>query len=146
MTAITPVQFQPTPDPPLDDALWQYLLADHSFIAVNVTALVFCFFLVFVVRYRYGRFYKLQREAIDHQREAIDHRKSADARVLAQSQSFEQIVSQQYGITNAHNQQALAKAEEALRLNADTLAQITAMNRTLARIAERLEQAGGPAA
>jgi hypothetical protein len=139
MTAIMPVQFQPPPAPPIGDALWQYLLADHSFIAVNVTALVLCLFLVFVVRYRYGRFYKLQREA-------IDHRKSADARVLAQSQSFEQIVSQQYGITNAHSQQALAKADEALRLNADTLAQVTAMNRTLLRIAERLEQAGGPAA
>ncbi len=47
--------------------------------------------------------------------------------------------------TLAHNEQVLAKAEEALRLNAETLAQITAMNRTLARLAERLEQAGGSA-
>ena len=137
MTAITPVQFQPPEAAaPFAPSAWDLLVGDPSFLIMNLVAIFIVILLAWLVRRRYGRFYTLQREA-------FDHRKSADARVLAQQQTFEQMISQQYGITNAHNEQIAAKAEEALRLNAETLAQISAMNRTLTRIAERLEQAGG---
>jgi hypothetical protein len=123
----------------LDYSVWQVFLADPTFLALNVGTIVLVVALVWVVRRRYARFYKIQRES-------LDHRKSTDAQVMAQQQSFEQLVARHYDATNAHNQRLLAKAEEALALNADTLAQIASMNRTLTRIAERLDQAGGTAA
>jgi hypothetical protein len=49
-------------------------------------------------------------------------------------------------VTNAHNRQAIERAEEAMRISAETLAQITSMNQSLTRIAERLERMAGPAA
>jgi predicted phage-related endonuclease len=92
-----------------------------------------------IIRRRYARFFKIQREA-------LDHRKVADAQVLAQNQSIEQVIARQYGVVNAHNQVALSRAEEALRISTDILAQITTMNQSIARIADRLDNAGGPAA
>jgi predicted RNA-binding protein with PIN domain len=49
-------------------------------------------------------------------------------------------------VTNAHNQQAVAQGEEALRISAQTLAQITTVNQSIARIADRLDRIAGPAA
>jgi FtsZ-interacting cell division protein ZipA len=125
--------------PPPVDSAWQYIFADPSFVVINIALVTILISVLWIVRRRYARFFSLQREA-------LDHRKTANSQMLNQNQSFEQLVARQYGQTNAHNQAAMAKADEALRLNAETLAQITAMNRTLARIAERLDQPGGSAA
>jgi hypothetical protein len=117
-------------------SIWQ-LLWDPDFLALHtIIVIVFLIFLLVVGR-RYRRFFKLQHEA-------LEHRKSADAWVLAQNQNFVQLVSQHYVATNAHNQEALARASEALRINAEALVQMTTMNRTLTRIAEHLQRADGP--
>jgi type IV secretory pathway component VirB8 len=91
------------------------------------------------VRRRYARFYRIQREA-------MDHRKEADAQSLARSQSTEEVIARQYGVINAHNAQIAARAEEALRISNETLAQINTMNESLARIANRLDSMAGPPA
>ena len=130
-----PAQIDPAPFVP---SAWEYFFVDPTFLVINVGFVAILITVLWIVRRRYARFFGLQREA-------LDHRKTADAQMLNQQQTFEQLIARQHGLTNAHNQALVAKAEEALRLNAETLAQITTMNRTLARIAERLE-AGGTAA
>jgi len=139
--SVTPVQLQQQiAHAPFDDSPWQVVLGDPSFLLINLGVILLVGMLLWLARRRYGRFYSLQQAA-------FDHRKSADAQSLAQQQTYERLISQQYGITNSYNAQVVAKAEEALRINADTLVQIVAMNRTLTRIAERLDQqAGGSAA
>jgi hypothetical protein len=133
-----PAQVPPqVPDIPPMPSLWDVFFVDPSFLIMNLVLVAVLIVVIWVVRSRYARFFRLQREA-------LDHRKTADAQMLNQNQSFEQLIARQHGFTNAHNQELVTKAEEALRLNAETLAQITAMNRTLTRIAERLE-AGGTA-
>ena len=118
-------------------SIWQFFWNDLSFLGLNTIVLVVFVLALLVAGRRYRRFFTLQREA-------LEHRKTADARVLAQNQNFEQLISQHYATTNAHSQETLAKASEALRINAEALAQVTTMNRTLARIAERLERNDGP--
>ena len=137
MFAVTPVQFHPDAlAAPVDVSWWQILLGDPASTAFTILVSVMLIGIVITIRRRYGRFYNLQQAA-------LDHRRTTDAQVLAHQDTFQQLISQQYGVTNSHNQQVLAKAEEALRLNAQTLAQIVEMNRTLTRIVERLEQPGG---
>lgn len=140
MTAVTPVQFHPDAlAAPVDVSWWQILFVDPGSIVFTLLVTLVLVGIAITIRVRYGRFYKLQRAA-------FDHRRTTDAEVMARQESFQQLISQQYGVTNGHNQQVLAKAEEALRLNAQTLAQIVEMNRTLTRIVERLEPPGGAAA
>lgn len=125
-----------TAGPVPDLSAWQLLGADIPFLAMNVFLVVIFIIVVATVRWRYGRFFKIQREA-------LDHRKVADAQVIAHNQSVEQLIAQQYGVVNAHNQLALARAEEALRLSTETLAQISRMNESMARIADRLDRFAG---
>jgi hypothetical protein len=123
---------------PLPDfSIWQ--IVDIPFLFLNAFIIAMFIAVALIVRRRYARFFKIQREA-------LDHRKVADAQVLAQNQSIEQVIARQYGVVNAHNQVALSRAEEALRISTDILAQITTMNQSIARIADRLDHAGGPAA
>ena len=128
----------PLPDVP-DVSFWQVLLDNPSFLVMDLVPVVILVAVLLVVRRRYARFFGIQREA-------LDHRKAADAQALAQSQSTEQVIARQYGAVNAHNQQVAARAEEALRISNETLAQINAMNQTLARIADRLDRVTGPTA
>jgi hypothetical protein len=126
------------PDLP-DISFWQIMFADPSFAVMSLIPIAILVTVLLVVRRRYARFFGIQREA-------LDHRKAADAQQLAQGQSTEQLIARQYGVVNAHNQQIAARAEEALRISGETLAQINTMNQTLARIADRLDRAAGPAA
>jgi hypothetical protein len=128
----------PLPDVP-DISLWQIIFADPSFAVMSLVPTAILVILLLVVRRRYARFFGIQREA-------LDHRKAADAQALAQSQSTEQVIARQYSAVNAHNQQIAARAEEALRISSETLAQINTMNQTLTRIADRLDRVTGPAA
>jgi hypothetical protein len=150
--------------PAPDVSFWQFFIGDPAFLAMNLVVIAVFAIVIITIRRRYARFYKIQREA-------LDHRKSADAQSLARSQSTEDIISRQYGVINAHNaqllaqsqsteqliarqyevinafnQQIVARAEEALRISAETLAQINTMNQSLARIAELLDRPAGPAA
>jgi hypothetical protein len=127
------------PGPPPDISFWDILLVDPSFVVMSLVPVALLVVFLLVVRRRYARFFGIQREA-------LDHRKAADAQALARSQSTEELISQQYGVVNAHNQQIAERAEEALRISGETLAQINAMNQTLARIADRLDRVTGPAA
>jgi hypothetical protein len=124
--------------PPLPDiSPWQIFFQDPVFLVMNLLVIGILVTVVWTVRRRYARFYRIQREA-------LDHRKEADAQSLARSQSTEEIISRQYGVINAHNAQVAARAEEALRLSNETLAQVSAMNQSLLRIANRLDSMTGP--
>jgi hypothetical protein len=127
------------PGPLPDLSLWQVILGDPSFVAVNLVAFAILVTVLLIIRRRYARFFRIQRES-------LDHRKTADAQALAQSESTAQLIAQQYGVINAHNQQIAARTEEALRISSETLAEINAMNQSLARIADRLDRISGPAA
>ncbi len=137
MFLVAPAQAQ-TANPVPDVSMWQLLGFDVPFLVMNLFVLFVFIVVIATVRWRYGRFFRIQREA-------LDHRKVADAQVIAQNQSIEQLIAQQYGVVNAHNQLVLARAEDALRLSTVTLAQITSMNESIARIADRLDRfAGAP--
>lgn len=138
MMLIGPAQAQ-VPGAPPDISLWDILVADPSFVVMSLVPIAILAVALLIVRRRYARFFGIQREA-------LDHRKAADAQALARSQSTEQLIAEQYGVVNAHNQQIAARAEQVLRISSETLAQINTMNQTLARIADRLDRAGGPAA
>jgi hypothetical protein len=126
-------------DPVPDPSIWQIFAADPAFLALNLVVLAMVVIIVLIVRRRYARFFKIQHEA-------LDHRKVADAQALAQNRSLEELMVRQYGVTNMHNQQAMARAEEAVRISAEALAQITTLNQSLTRIADRLDRIVGPAA
>jgi hypothetical protein len=126
--------------PPLPDiSPWQIFFQDPVFLVTNLLVIGILVTVVWTVRRRYARFYGIQREA-------LDHRKDADAQSLARSQSTEDMISRQYGVINAHNGQIAARAEEALRISNETLAQINTMNQSLTRIANRLDSMSGPPA
>ena len=127
------------PGPPPDISFWDILLVDPSFVVMSLVPVALLVVFLLVVRRRYARFFGIQREA-------LDHRKAADAQALSQSQSTQQLIAQQYSVVNAHYQQFAARSDEALRMSSETLTQINTMNQTLARIADRLDRATGPAA
>jgi hypothetical protein len=127
------------PGPMPDVSLWQIILADPSFVAINLMAVAIVATVLLIVRRRYARFFGIQRES-------LEHRKATDAQALAQSQSTQQLIARQYDVINAHNQQIAARAEEALRISSETLAEINTINQSLARIADRLNRITGPTA
>jgi hypothetical protein len=122
-----------TVSPVPDISVWQLMGQDIPFLVANVLVVVVLIIVIVTVRRRYTRFYKIQREA-------LDHRKVTDAQVLTQNQGVEELIARQYGVVNAHNQLALARADEALRISTETLAQITSMNQSIARMADRLDR------
>jgi hypothetical protein len=128
-----------TPIPLPDVSLWQLFAGDPTFVVMNLVAFAIVAAVLLIVRRRYARFFKIQREA-------LDHRKSADAQALARGESTEQLIARQYGLVNNHNQQIAAQTEEALRISGETLAEIRTMNQNLARIADRLDGITGTAA
>lgn len=149
--------------PPLPDiSPWQIFFQDPVFLVTNLLAIAILLAVVWTMRRRYARFYRIQREA-------LDHRKQTDAQSLARSENTEEMIARQYGVINAHNEQVLAhsqsteqliarqyeavnafnqqliaRAEEAVRISTETLAQINTMNQSLARIANRLDSMSGP--
>jgi len=75
--------------PPLPDiSPWQIIFQDPVFLVTNLLAVGILVTVVWTVRRRYARFYRIQREA-------LDHRKEADAQSLARSQSTEEIIFRQ---------------------------------------------------
>jgi type IV secretory pathway component VirB8 len=139
MTLIGAAQAQVTGPLPLVPSPWQVLFGDPTFLVLNALTFGIVIAVLLTVRRRYARFYRIQREA-------LDHRKTADAQSLARGQSTEELIARQYGVINAHNAQIAARAEEALRISSETLAQINTMNQSLARIASRLDSMSSPPA
>jgi hypothetical protein len=137
MLSIGAAQAQ-TAGPILELSMWQLLTQDVPFLVMNAFIIVIFIIVVITVRRRYTRFFGIQREA-------LDHRKVTDAQVLAYNQDIEQLIARQYGVVNAHNQLVLARADEALRISTETLSQITSMNQSIARIADRLDREAGAA-
>ena len=118
--------------------MWQVFTADPTFAIMSLVPLAVLVMVVLVIRRRYARFFGIQREA-------LDHRKTADAEQLARNRSVEDMIARQYATVNTHNQQAMARAEDTTRLLGQMLAQMTTVNASLSRIAERLERIAGPA-
>jgi ABC-type multidrug transport system fused ATPase/permease subunit len=137
MTMIVAAQAQTPPALP-DVSMWQVFTADPTFAIFSLVPVAVIVVLVLVVRHRYARFFKIQREA-------LDHRKTADAEVLAQNRSVEDTIARQYATVNAHNEQVLARSEETARVLGQMLTQITTVNASLIHIAERLDRITGPA-
>ncbi len=138
MTMIAAAQAQTPPALP-EVSTWQLFAADPTFAIFSLVPLAIIVVLVLVIRHRCARYFKIQREA-------LDHCKDADAQALAQNRSVEEMISRQYGITNAHNQQVMVRADETARILGQMRTQITTVNASLSRIAERLDRITGPAA
>lgn len=87
----------------------------------------------------YWRQAKSSAGFLKKQTDYLDHQRSVNERGLEQSKSFEELISRQYAETNSRSDQALAQSAEAIRLHAAALAQLTAMNEALSKLASKLE-------
>lgn len=94
---------------------------------------------LFVIIYfwRHGQsgqsFLKKQSDYLDHQRQATD-------RALDQNRSLEDMIASQYRETNARADRALTQSDEAIRLHAAALSQLSEMNNKLARLVASIER------
>ncbi|MGQ0457403.1 MAG: hypothetical protein ACT4OU_10110 [Hyphomicrobium sp.] len=82
---------------------------------------------------------------MEKQTEYLDHQRALNTKVVDQNKEFEDLVANQYRETNARADRALAQSDEALKLHAAALDQLTRMNETLARVAMTLDSDGGRA-
>jgi hypothetical protein len=69
----------------------------------------------------------------------LDHQKGVSDKALAQNRTFEDMIARQYAETNSRSDRALSQSEEAIRLHAAALEQLSSMNETLRRLAELVE-------
>lgn len=81
----------------------------------------------------------VRRRMVRKQSDFLDFQRKANEQALEQNKTFEDMIRDQYAATNSRDDQALVRAEEALRLHAAGLEQLVAMNQALARIAQRLD-------
>ena len=117
---------------------WWSILLDPAF----VTILVFALLLMGLSRWS-----PLGRKYIKKQSDYLDHQRSVGDRVVEQNKAFEDMIAKQYTETNERTDKALAQYDEAIRLHASSLEQLTSMNQALSRLAAILEadKGGQPA-
>lgn len=82
------------------------------------------------------RFAKKQTDYLDHQRDVNE-------KALAQNKAMEDLIAKQYAESNLRNDQALQQSAEAVRLHAEALDQLRAMNASIARLTSLLEAGRG---
>ena len=116
------------------DFSWWNLMLDPAF----VTMLVFAVLLMSLARWS-----PLGRKYIKKQSDYLDHQRSIGDRVVEQNKAFEDMIAQQYVETNERTDKALAQSDEAIRLHASSLEQLTSMNQALTRLAAILEAGKG---
>lgn len=124
-----PTPVPPVPPLPIELAMPWWL--DIVSLLPLLLAVVFIVVLARQARSGHG-FMRKQSDYLDHQR-------AVSERVLDQNKAFEEMIADQYGETNARTDRALAQSDEAIRLHTAALAELAAMNATLARMAELLE-------
>jgi hypothetical protein len=73
------------------------------------------------------------------QTDFLDHQKGVSGKALAQNRTFEDMIARQYAQTFSRSDRALSQSEEAIRLHAAALEQLSNMNETLRRLAELVE-------
>ncbi len=110
-------------------------LIDLSFTLVTLIPVAAVLIAMVVVGRRNARYLKQQSGYLDHQQQATSD-------IVAQNKAYEDMIARQYVETNTRSDQALAQGEDALRMQAEALAQLKAMNATLARLSEQLAAAG----
>ena len=86
-----------------------------------------------------ARYSPLGRKYIKKQSDYLDHQRSVGDRVVEQNKAFEDMIAKQYTETNERTDKALAQYDEAIRLHASSLEQLTSMNQALSRLAAILE-------
>lgn len=79
---------------------------------------------------------------MEKQSEYLDHQRALNTKVVDQNKEFEDLVANQYRETNARADRALSQSDEALKLHAAALEQLTRMNETLAGVARQLDAGG----
>lgn len=73
------------------------------------------------------------------QSDFLDHQKDASTKTLEQNKVFEEMTARQYQENNDRADRALAQSEEALRLHAASLEQLSSMNKALLQLTETLQ-------
>jgi hypothetical protein len=79
---------------------------------------------------------------MEKQSEYLDHQRALTTKAVDQNKAFEDLVANQYRETNARADRALAQSDEALKLHAAALEQLTRMNEALAGVARKLDAGG----
>lgn len=119
----------PMPMPPAIG--WEMLFLD-PFVIFLLVMLVPVLVLSYIQARRGSRHLSKQEGYLDHQKEANE-------RSLEHSAAINKMIEEQYARTNAFNQEALEQTKVALHLHQEALAQLTAMNAQLERIAGKLD-------
>jgi hypothetical protein len=119
---------QAVPLPPDLGLGWWSLLLDANFMIAWVMLLVFVPLLIWARRGH--RFVNRQTTYLDHQQQATD-------RIIDQNQDIQRSVEAQYARTNAASDVMLEHSQTALKVQAEILAELKAMNASLARLAPR---------
>ena len=86
-----------------------------------------------------SRFSPLGRKYLKKQSDYLDHQRNIGDRVVEQNKAFEDMIAKQYIETNERTDKALTQSDEAIRLHAASLEQLTSMNNALSRLAAVLE-------
>ena len=86
-----------------------------------------------------SRFSPLGRKYLKKQSDYLDHQRNIGDRVVEQNKAFEDMIAKQYIETNERTDKALTQSNEAIRLHAASLEQLTSMNNALSRLAAVLE-------
>ncbi|MFN0219444.1 MAG: hypothetical protein ACKVP4_11590 [Hyphomicrobium sp.] len=82
---------------------------------------------------------------MEKQSDYLDHQKALNTQVVQQNREFEDLVARQYRESNERADRALAQSDDALKLHAAALDQLTRMNESIGRLAMKLESRDGSA-
>jgi hypothetical protein len=130
---MTPLQT----DPNLPEIVMPWWLDLISLMPIIIAVLFVIYF------WRFGLsgtgFMKKQSDYLEHQKSYLDHQRTVNERSLDQNKQYEEMIVRQYAETNARSDRALAQSDEAIRLHAAALDQLSSMNETLTRLARILE-------
>lgn len=120
-------QTSPPLPPPLEIGWWS--LIDLPFLLpILLIALVFW---PMIRQARRGFSFMNKQETF------LDHQQAATARIVAQNDTVQQSVVEQYARTNAMSEKALEQSEIALRVQSEMLAELKAMKAALQQMAAR---------
>ena len=121
-------QSAPTPPPLPPDLGWMWLL-DATFL-LPLLLLAFLFWPMIKQAKRGFSFMRRQETFLDHQQAATE-------RIVAQNDSVQQSVVEQYAHANAMSQKAIEQSEVALRVQSEMLDELKAMKAALQQMATR---------
>lgn len=110
-------------------------LVDLSFLLTTLVPFVGLLAVMFLIGRRNARYLRKQSGYLDHQQKATSE-------IVAQNKSYEEMIARQYVETNTRSDKALAQGDDALRMQAEALEQLKAMNAMLSRLSDQLAASG----